>query len=131
MDHALNITKDFENCLKLYFPLPSEPTPPRPDPRAYVYYLMVGPNTVKIGTTTQLQERIRQLRTELQYVVAIERGGRDVERQRHLEYATERIGRKEDFIVSERLQAHIEKLAENRGPMMKEALTRRKVHVRS
>jgi hypothetical protein len=71
---------------------------------------MIGPSTVKIGTTTDLKSRLNQLRSDPQYVVAIEPGGRDVERQRHLQFATERIGRRENFRLSERLKRHIDDL---------------------
>jgi hypothetical protein len=37
---------------------------------SFVYYLMVGPSTVKIGTTTNLKLRLNALRADLQYVVA-------------------------------------------------------------
>ncbi|UTN93588.1 hypothetical protein SEA_OREGANO_75 [Gordonia phage Oregano] len=71
-----------------------------------VYYLMVGPATVKIGTSTDLIRRIATLRTDMQYIVA-------VERQRHREFRTERITRREDFRLTERLRSHIEHLQTN------------------
>lgn len=75
-----------------------------------VYYLAVGPNTVKIGTTTDLAARMRSLRTDMQYVLAVEPGGRDVERERHEQFAASRIGRREDFRVTDALQQHINQL---------------------
>lgn len=96
-------------------------TPELPQRPGFVYYLMVGPSTVKIGTTTKLRQRIAALRTDLQYVVAVERGDRDVERQRHQEFAAERIGCREDFRLSERLKAHIEALQPHRDQLVAEA----------
>jgi hypothetical protein len=84
-----------------------------PAPKTHlVYYLAISPNTVKIGTTTDLIGRMRGLRTDVQYVLAVEPGGRDVERQRHVQFAADRIGRREDFRVSEALQMHISQLAD-------------------
>lgn len=84
----------------------------------FVYYLMVGPATVKIGTTTNLRRRIMELRSELQYVVAIERGGSGTENRRHREFATERIGRREDFRLTKRLKQHIEALQPQRDELI-------------
>lgn len=116
LDHALMIYRFMhETFVEPQF---LDEREPEPEIQPYVYYLMVGPNTVKIGTTRHLKERIRQLRTDLQYVVAIEHGGFDVEHQRHREYAAERVGNREDFIISDRLQAHIETLQPNRDEMV-------------
>jgi hypothetical protein len=92
-----------------------------PERAAYVYYLMVGPTTVKIGTTTNLRNRIAQLRSELQYVVAIEPGGFPTERQRHQQFAAERFGRREDFHLTDRLKRHIEALQPRRDELVTEA----------
>lgn len=95
-------------------------TPPRRPPKtlSFVYYLMIGPSTVKIGTTGNLPVRITALRTDMQYVVAIERGGRDIEAQRHREFATDRLGRREDFQLSNRLKEHIEALQAQRDELI-------------
>jgi hypothetical protein len=58
------------------------------------------------------------MRTDLQYVVAVEWGGRELERQRHLEFATERYGLREDFLLSDRLKAHIESLHPKRDEII-------------
>lgn len=92
--------------------------PPLPPPASYVYYLMVGPATVKIGRTVKLRQRINNLRTDLQYVVAIEHGGAALERERHLEFAAERIGRRENFRLSDRLKNHIESLQPQRDELI-------------
>lgn len=78
-----------------------------------LYYLMLSPTSVKIGTTTDLVRRVAALRSELQYVVAVEPGDYRTETQRHREFATDRITRREDFRLSDRLKAHIEHLREN------------------
>lgn len=81
------------------------PKPPKRDP--VVYYLALSPTTVKIGTTTNLTARMRALRTDTQYVLAVEPGGRDVERMRHQQFSADRLSRREDFRASEALQQHI------------------------
>lgn len=106
---------------------------PKPEPiragthrrvsRGYVYYLMQSPTVVKIGTTIRLADRMNQLRTELQYVVAVERGYLKLERERHLQFAAERVGRREDFRLSPALVAHIDSLAPFRDELVNEATT--------
>lgn len=88
----------------------TENPPTRPAGQPLVYYLALSPTTVKIGTTTNLPQRLTALRSEMQYVLAVEPGGRDVERMRHQQFAAERIGRREDFRVSDALQDHIASL---------------------
>jgi len=94
------------------------PSPPRKN-QPFVYYLMIGPSTVKIGTTMDLLQRLSQLRSEPQYVVGLERGGRELERQRHKQFADERRSRREDFRLSDRLKKHIDELAPNRDELIK------------
>lgn len=122
-DHAARIYGQMHAMMRETIDaLTHNPTPTLlPAPPSVVYYLMVGPATVKIGTTTNLRRRIAQLRTELQYVVAVERGGRDLERQRHQEFMPERIGIREDFRLSDRLKAHIEALQPHRDDLVAEA----------
>lgn len=97
---------------------PADPTPVT----GWVYYLMVGPSTVKIGTTKSLSQRLMGLRTDTQYVVAIEHGDRDIERKRHQQFAADRIGRRENFNLSDRLKRHIESLQPARDDLVSEAL---------
>ncbi len=118
--HAMLISRSYDNFMDSLEPIEAPPKPP------FVYYLMVGPTTIKIGTTTDLTRRLSGLRSDLQYVVAIEHGSFDVERQRHREYATERIGSREDFRLSDRLKAHIESLMPQRDELIAEATARRK-----
>lgn len=119
--HAATVTTTFNDFFN-----PPVAGPPRvrdaPDYKRYVYYLMIGPATVKIGTTLDLAQRLMNLRTEPQYVVAMELGGYSLERQRHCEFAEERTGRLENFMLSTRLKAHIESLADQRDALVTEAL---------
>ena len=86
--------------------------------KSWVYYLMVGPSTVKIGVTANLPRRLAELRTDVQYVVAIEQGGRDRESERHRQFGDDRIGRREDFRLSDELKRHIEKLQTKRDRLV-------------
>ncbi|AVO21693.1 hypothetical protein I5I01_gp88 [Mycobacterium phage MooMoo] len=81
---------------------------PQPTKSHVVYYLALSPTVIKIGTTGDLPARIKGLRTSIQYVVALEQGGHELETQRHRQFHAERLSRREDFRVSERLQAHID-----------------------
>lgn len=86
--------------------------------KQFVYYLMIAPHTVKIGYTSNLAQRVSALRSELQYVVGLETGGQKLERQRHLQFAVERNGRREDFRLSDRLKSHIESLQSSRDTLI-------------
>lgn len=76
---------------------------------AVVYYLRIG-DRIKIGFTTNLAQRVAALRLDPDAVLATEPGGRDIEYRRHLQFADERYGRREDFAPSDRLMAHIRTL---------------------
>lgn len=96
--------------------------PPSPEPPSFVYYLMVGPSTVKIGTTRDLRARLGALRTEKQYIAALELGGQPLEAQRHKQFAAERIGRRENFQLSKALKQHIESLQPRRTGLLRSAI---------
>lgn len=118
--HALVVSER----LRIYSP-PQGPEEPAPLPKfqSFVYYLVLSPTTVKIGTTQYLPDRMRQLRTELQYVVALELGGRLLERERHIQFADERRNKqREDFQLSERLKQHINELQPRREELMRLAI---------
>jgi hypothetical protein len=121
-DHSAEIFGQMELIYRARLEAIAEATPPPPPSpntqQPVVYYLILGPTTVKIGTTKNLGARVRQLRTDLQYVVAVEWGGRDLERQRHLEFADERFGAREDFLLSDRLKARIESLQPRRDEII-------------
>ncbi len=116
MEHAWKTARIMED----WYPAPSSPLHgPESSPAEcptlgpYVYYLMLSPVTVKIGTTISLVRRIRELRSEMQYVVAVELGGTDLERQRHRQFTAERRNiRREDFHLSDALKRHIDSLHE-------------------
>lgn len=130
LSHGLAIYEDVRDLYKIIRDSPEGPDdkhvelPVRRDPHAtgaWVYYLMLSPTVVKIGTTRRLVKRISQLRTDLAYVVAIEPGSHDIETRRHRQFREERLGRREDFRLSERLKQHIELLQPERDELIKRA----------
>lgn len=83
-----------------------KPTHPHRSANGVVYYVRIR-GYVKIGVTANLRHRMLNLRADQQQILAVEPGGRDLERQRHREFAEERHGRREDFDLSDRLKHHI------------------------
>jgi hypothetical protein len=79
-----------------------ELAPPRVD---VVYYLRYA-DRVKIGTTSNPRQRFAAIWHD--DLLALERGDRRREQQRHAQFAEERFGRTEWFEHSEALQAHID-----------------------
>jgi hypothetical protein len=78
-----------------------------------VYYVRIG-DYIKIGFSTRLRNRLASLRAD--ELLAVEPGGPEMERQRHKEFASERIDlRRENFRPSERLEAHIEAVRAEHG----------------
>ena len=83
--------------------------PELPLPRIdVVYYLRLG-TSVKIGTTFNPRQRFAALPHD--EVLAFERGGRDLEQQRHREFADDRLGTSEWFGLTRRLRAHVRRVA--------------------
>ena len=82
--------------------------------RSVVYYVRLADH-VKIGYTTHLRGRLGGLRTDATALLAAEPGWREVEAQRHAEFADERQGRRENFNPSRRLLAHIDQVLELHG----------------
>lgn len=80
-----------------------------------VYYLRIG-DRVKIGRTQNVRQRLIELRVDVEALLATEPGGAERERERHLQFAAERVGRREDFNPSRRLLAHIEAVVVEHGP---------------
>lgn len=70
---------------------------------ALVYYVRLDEDRIKIGFTSKLRDRLRGLRVHPSALLAIEPGGRDVEKARHEQFATERLSRFEDFAPTQRL----------------------------
>jgi hypothetical protein len=83
--------------------------PDLPLPRIdVVYYLRLG-EAVKIGTTFNPRQRFAALPHD--EVLAFELGGRSLERQRHAEFADDRLGSSEWFALTRRVRTHIEVVA--------------------
>jgi hypothetical protein len=96
-------------------PQPDEvPARKRPAPNERVYYVHIH-DYVKIGTTTGLAGRMLNLRVEPHQILAVEPGGRELEKRRHEQFADERRGRREDFEMSDRLMAHITQVRSKHG----------------
>jgi hypothetical protein len=74
---------------------------------AVVYYAEVGGGNIKIGTTVNLKMRQESLYMN---VLVTEPGSYDVEHERHMQFAEERL-RGELFRPSDRLMRHIKKLS--------------------
>lgn len=119
--HMWEASRRFDDILYETEPAVSE------SPTSLVYYLMIAPTTVKIGFTANLFARLQGLRSELQYVVALESGGRELERSRHKQFSAERIGRREDFRLSESLREHITGLQDQRERLIETAEAERSI----
>lgn len=87
-------------------PVDGELPPPRLD---VVYYLRFR-DRVKIGTSAHPRQRLRAIRHD--ELLAFERGDRAIERRRHEQFASERLGGSEWFSRSAALDAHIRSLSE-------------------
>lgn len=86
--------------------------PDLPPPRIDVVYYLRLDDRVKIGTTFTPRQRFAALPHD--EVLAFERGGRALERQRHAEFAEDRLGTSEWFALSGRIRAHVATLAGGR-----------------
>jgi hypothetical protein len=84
--------------------------------QAQVYYLNMPGGVIKIGTTTNMTERLTGLRVGREAVLATEPGNKTLERIRHKQFAHLRIGRREDFRPEPELLAWIERRKEKCGP---------------
>jgi len=81
--------------------------------RSQVYYVRTGPNTIKIGFTAYLINRMQDYRLPLTHLLATEPGARAVEKERHQQFIEYRYGRlREDFIDAPELMAHIRLMRE-------------------
>lgn len=84
-----------------------------------VYYIRRRNGHIKIGTSTQLGGRLNGLRATWDDVLAVEWGGRDVEAERHAQFATDRryngSSSSEEFAPSAALLAHIETVRQTNG----------------
>lgn len=75
-----------------------------------VYFLRNG-NRIKIGTTTQLKQRIRRLSLRPENVVLLLDGGQRLERELHDKFASQRVGNTEWFTYQDAVLAYVD--AEN------------------
>lgn len=80
-----------------------------------VYYCELRPNVVKIGTTSQLAARMKGLRVPPAALLAAEPGHYELEKQRHRQFASQRIAQREDFVVNDALRTHIASVAAEHG----------------
>lgn len=84
--------------------------------QSVVYYVRIG-EYIKIGYSTNLTERLHALRIGRDDVLATEPGGRELEQQRHQQFASERLRSKfENFKPSQCLLDHIEAVRDEHGP---------------
>jgi hypothetical protein len=83
--------------------------------QSQVYYVRLGDH-VKIGYSINLRQRLNALRVDADALLATEPGDQKLERQRHLQFADERVGRRENFNPSRRLLEHIEAVKAEHGP---------------
>lgn len=107
--YGVAITEDMvrqaiESIIKRRRPEP----PPKPKLPDVVYYMRIG-NRVKIGTSTNLVERLKALNPE--ELMVTEPGGPDTERSRHRQFADLRT-HGEWFKLEGPLLEHIERLKE-------------------
>lgn len=77
-----------------------------------VYYIRLD-ERVKIGTTGNLGQRMRQLWHD--EVVAIEPGDRTLEQSRHVQFAEYRLGTSEWFALSPAIADHLHRLSVGAG----------------
>ena len=76
-----------------------------PPPRVDVVYYLRYADRVKIGTTSNPRQRFAAIWHD--DVLAMERGDRRREHERHVQFADERFGTSEWFAYSDRLRDHI------------------------
>lgn len=85
---------------------------------AVVYYIRLTDNRVKIGTTRDLEARMKAFRAKAPDLLAIEPGGYDLEAYRHHQFAHLRIGRLEEFRMEQDLIDHINSLRAEGAPLL-------------
>jgi len=96
-------------CAVCEWPYGEHPDAELPPPRVdIVYYLRYG-ERVKIGTTVNPRQRFGAIWHD--EVLAFERGNRRRERQRHEQFAADRAGTSEWFLLSPAIRDHVDVLA--------------------
>jgi len=71
-----------------------------------VYYIQMN-EYIKIGTTTRLRQRLATFSARPKDLLAIEPGGKERERERHLQFRASRVDRGELFAPTPKLLTHI------------------------
>ena len=82
--------------------------------QAVVYYIQFGPG-IKIGTTTNMKQRLNSFALPESAVLATEPGSYDLERSRHEFFADTRIPNTEIFTESPKIRKHIEAVKRYHG----------------
>lgn len=82
--------------------------------QSLVYYVRIH-DFIKIGVTTKIKQRMQQLRVPTDAILATEPGGRDLEKDRHKQFADLRIGTLENFKPTKRLIEHIDAVRDFHG----------------
>lgn len=91
--------------------------------RSVVYYLRLEPTVIKIGVTTNLKARVHSLYSDLDSILALEYGERDLEQRRHLDFRDERIyANREKFHLTKKLRDHIVQLQPGAPKILAEVL---------
>lgn len=109
--HASQIWRHINEMLKVVEPraeIDGDSIPTGRERRSLVYYLQVGP-MVKIGTTKHLYGRLRSYPPNRK-LLAVEVGGRELEVQRHKQFAALLAGGNEWFRPEIGLIDHINRL---------------------
>jgi hypothetical protein len=95
--------------------------------QSQVYYIRIG-EWIKIGYTANMRQRINSLRVEAKDILATEPGGRAKERERHLQFANIRQGRRENFERTADLLTHIGRVRREHGkPIMTGFIDHKKI----
>lgn len=76
------------------------------NPASAVYYLAMN-GRIKIGSTTDLRQRMQSFYSQPEDLLAVEPGDRDRELQRHRQFAQARHGKTELFDRTRELERHI------------------------
>jgi hypothetical protein len=82
--------------------------------QSVVYYVRIH-DVIKIGFTTNVKQRMQQLRVPTDAILATEPGGREIEVDRHRQFADLRIGTMENFKPAKRLIDHIDAVRDFHG----------------
>jgi len=87
------------------------------DRGAVVYYVRMHEH-IKIGFSTDPKSRFQTFAIHSDAILALEPGGRDVEAQRHRQFASLRVRHTELFAIDVALLAHIEQVRQTYGDPM-------------